>query len=61
MMDPQTTQSDEEKREPTFAELFTANLRLLSRVALVALAAFLIWRALLWVFPDVAWLRMPES
>ena len=44
--------------EPSFGELLRANLRVVGWLILVALAAFALWRALLWVFPDVAWLRL---
>jgi len=43
--------------EPSFGELLRANLRVVGWLLAVALAAFAVWRALAWLFPEVAWLR----
>ena len=52
--------SPEPKPEPTFGELLRGNARVLFGVALYAVIAFGIWRGLVWLFPDIAWLRLPE-
>ena len=47
------------RRAPTFGELLAANARMLGVVLLYAAIAFGAWRGLAWLFPDIAWLRLP--
>lgn len=48
---------DPRRPEPGFAELLRGNLLVLGYVALGVAAAWLLWRGLVWLFPDVAWLQ----
>ncbi len=50
-----------EPPEPSFGDLLRGNLRLLRWVVVVMIAAFATWRGLVWLFPDMPWLRMPGS
>ncbi len=43
--------------EPTFAELLSANLRIVGAALALAVVAFALWRALAWLFPEVEWLQ----
>ena len=56
--DPQS--EPDQQPEPTFGGLLRANLKLVGLVMLFAAVAFLIWRGLLLLFPDLEWLRIPK-
>lgn len=46
---------------PRFGELVRHNARLVAGVLVAAGAAWLVWRGLVWLFPDVEWLQPPET
>ena len=46
-----------EPEEPTFGALLGQNLRLMAIVLVMAALAWLTWRGLAALFPDVAWLQ----
>ena len=49
-----------ERQAPNFAQLLRGNLRVLGYVALLVLLAYGTWRGLVWLFPEVEWLRVQE-
>ena len=58
--------SDEEKPveakpEPSVGALLLANLKVLLGVAAFAVLAFLAWKGLASLFPEVAWLQGPRG
>jgi len=47
----------EPSREPTFLELLASNARLVGWGLAAVGGAWLLWRGLVWLLPDAAWLR----
>lgn len=47
-----------DREEPTFAALLGQNLRLMALVLAIAAVAWLVWRGLAAMFPDLAWLQV---
>ena len=54
-------QAEAPKPEPSVAALLMANLKVLLGVAAFAGFAFVIWKGLASLFPEVAWLQGPRG
>lgn len=54
-------QAEAPKPEPSVAALLMANLKVLLGVAAFAGLAFVVWKGLASLFPEVAWLQGPRG
>ena len=48
-----------ERPVPSFGELLASNARLVGWGMAAIVAAWVVWRGLVWLLPDTVWLRGP--